>query len=287
MSALPIRVVALYRFTRVDDPATSCALLQASCRSTGIRGTILLAREGINATVAGSDAAVEEALAVLRSLPGCADLKLRESRTATMPFRRLKIDVRDEIVTMGLPDVDPLNGAGRYVEPEDWNALIDRPDTVVIDTRNDYEVAIGSFTGAIDPKTSRFRDFPAWFRSHRAALLADRPPPRVAMFCTGGIRCEKATAFLRAEGVTDVHHLKGGILAYLDRVAPSESRWNGDCFVFDERVSVRHGLNRGGYSLCPGCGIPVSDNGKAPTFDRSTPRCDKCRSPQPAMPAEQ
>ena len=195
-----------------------------------------------------------------------------------MPFHRTKVRVKREIVTMGEPAADPAH-AGRYVEPADWNALIDDPGTVVIDTRNDYEVAIGSFAGATDPQTATFSDFPTWFRDHRDALLAGTS--RVAMFCTGGIRCEKATALLRAEGVEDVFHLKGGILKYLEEVPAADSRWQGECFVFDERVAVGHALARGSHTLCRACRMPVSSEDRAsPLFEEgvSCPRCHAART---------
>lgn len=255
---LPIHVAALYQFTRFDDCATIRAPLAALCCANGVKGTLLLAREGINGTIAGSDAGVDAVLAHIRSLPGCADLDVKHSRAATMPFHRMKVRLKREIVTMGAPDMDPT-ATGTYVAPQDWNALIDAPGTILIDTRNDYEVAIGSFAGAIDPKTRSFRDFPEWVRRHRQEWEGEGKTPRIAMFCTGGIRCEKATAFLKAEGLEEVYHLKGGILAYLEQMPVEDSRWQGECFVFDERVSVGHGLELGTHGLCRACRMPVSE----------------------------
>ena len=184
-----------------------------------------------------------------------------------MPFHRMKVRIKREIVTMGQPDVDPVANAGTYVSAQEWNALIDDPDTIVIDTRNDYEVAVGSFAGALDPKTATFREFPAWFIRERARLLGAGKPPKVAMFCTGGIRCEKASAFLTQQGVEDVYHLKGGVLAYLDAVPPGDSRWQGECFVFDQRVAVGHGLAAGTHTLCFACRRPVSPaNSQSPLY---------------------
>ena len=195
-----------------------------------------------------------------------------------MPFYRMKVRIKREIVTMGEPDVDPSKNAGTYVEPEDWNALISHQDTIVIDTRNDYEVAVGSFAGAIDPNTSSFRDFPAWFRSERDALLGNGKQPRVAMFCTGGIRCEKATAFLKQEGVEEVHHLKGGILKYLERVPEEASLWRGECFVFDERVAIGHGLAPGTHALCRACRRPLSKQDIAsPRYEEGV-SCGACHA---------
>jgi UPF0176 protein len=198
-----------------------------------------------------------------------------------MPFHRTKVRVKREIVTMGEPDIDPTLAVGHYVDPHDWNALIADPDTLVIDTRNDYEVAVGSFAGAVDPQTPSFRDFPAWFRTHREELLAGKK--KVAMFCTGGIRCEKSTSFLRAEGVDAVYHLKGGILKYLEEVPENESLWQGECFVFDERVTVRHGLEQGTFQLCRACRRPLDAAALAhPDFEDgvSCPACIDERTPE-------
>jgi UPF0176 protein len=272
----PIRVVALYRFT----PFADCGALQAPlahiCCSNRVRGTLLLAAEGINGTIAGTHAAIDAVLDHIRALPGCADLDIKESSAASMPFHRMKVRIKREIVTMGLADIDPLEGAGQYVEPEEWNALIAQPGTILIDTRNDYEVAVGSFTNAIDPKTKTFRDFPTWFRDRRGELLGDGSPPKVAMFCTGGIRCEKATAFLKAEGVEHVYHLKGGILKYLETVPQEESRFEGECFVFDQRVTVTHGLATGTHELCHACRMPISAEDRASPLYAVGVSCPAC-----------
>ncbi|MCA0904101.1 rhodanese-related sulfurtransferase [Qipengyuania aquimaris] len=258
MTEHPIRIAALYHFTRFDDPAALRPALAALCDKHGVKGTLLLAHEGINGTIAGSDAGIQAVLDHIRALPGCADLEVKESRADTMPFYRSKVRVKAEIVTMGQPDLDPVEGVGTYVAPEDWNALISDPDTIVIDTRNDYEVQIGSFEGAIDPETKSFREFPEWFRARRAEFEAEGKTPKIAMFCTGGIRCEKSTAFVKSEGLDEVYHLKGGILKYLEEVPEEESLWKGECFVFDERVSVKHGLEIGEHTLCRACRMPLS-----------------------------
>ncbi len=254
----PIRVAALYRFATFDDPAALRGPLLAACRAGGIRGTLLLAKEGINGTIAGAPQAIDVVLDHIRSLPGCADIEVKFSGAVTMPFHRMKVRLKQEIVTMGQGDLDPATNAGVYVDPADWNALIADPDTIVIDTRNDYEVAVGRFEGAIDPKTPSFRDFPEWFRAERERLLGEGKQPKVAMYCTGGIRCEKSTAFLKAEGVEEVYHLNGGILKYLETVPEELSMWRGECFVFDQRVTVGHGLALGSYGLCFACRRPVS-----------------------------
>jgi UPF0176 protein len=271
---MTITVAALYQFAPFPDPAALKPGLDALCAAQGIKGTLLLAGEGINGTVAGSAAAIDTLIGHIRTLPGCAAIEVKFSAAPAMPFHRMKVRLKREIVTMGQPDIDPLAAVGTYVDPADWNALIADPDTVVIDTRNDYEVAIGTFDRAIDPQTPSFRDFPAWFRAHRADLLGNHK--RVAMFCTGGIRCEKSTAFLKAEGVEEVYHLKGGILKYLEEVPPEQSLWHGECFVFDERVSVGHGLVPGPHTLCRSCRRPLADADRASPLYEEGASCPAC-----------
>lgn len=271
---MTIRVAALYRFARFDDPFAIRNALEAVARRAAVKGTLLIADEGINGTIAGSPEGIDAVLAAIRALPGCADLRPKFAEAAAMPFHRLKVRMKREIVTMGVADIDPLRGVGSYVPPAHWNALIDDPDTVVVDTRNGYEVAVGSFAGAVDPGTASFRDFPAWFDAHRDELAGKR----VAMFCTGGIRCEKATAFLRREGVEDVFHLEGGILRYLEEVPAAESRWRGECFVFDERVAVGHGLAPGTHALCRGCRMPVSAEDRTSSLYVEGVSCPRCHA---------
>lgn len=269
-----LRVAALYRFATVSDPAAMRDHLEALCGAE-VRGTLLVAHEGVNGTIAGPEAAIDRVLTGLRALPGFADADVKFSTAAAMPFHRLKVRVKPEIVTMGQPGLDPLD-AGTYVAPQDWNALISDPDTVVIDTRNDYEGEVGAFEGAIQPNTRSFRDFPKWFESEGRALL-DRPtPPKVAMYCTGGIRCEKATAYLKAQGVMDVHHLQGGILRYLETIPEAESLWRGECFVFDERVAVSHGLEAGSHTLCRACRMPLSASDLASDLYVEGVSCHRC-----------
>jgi UPF0176 protein len=254
------------------------AELARICRAQGVKGTLLIAEEGINGTIAGTDDAIDTVLAFVRGLPGCTDLEAKFSRAQELPFHRMKVRVKREIVAMGQPQIDPIAGTGHYVAPADWNAFISDPSTIVIDTRNDYEVAIGSFSGAIDPKTATFRDFPAWFRAERERLLGSAERPRIAMFCTGGIRCEKSTAFLRSEGVDEVYHLQGGILKYLESIPAAESLWEGECFVFDQRVAVGHGLAPGPYALCHACRRPVSDTDQASPHYVSGVSCPACHA---------
>ena len=271
----PIRVAALYRFATIADCAAVRDRLDALCRPD-VRGTLLVAREGLNGTIAGPGASIDRVLTGIRALPGFADLDVKFADADAMPFHRLKVRIKREIVTMGQPDLDPAANAGTYVAPADWNALIREPGVVVIDTRNDYEAAVGAFEGAVQPNTRAFRDFPDWFRAEGRALLDGPNPPKVAMYCTGGIRCEKATAFLKAEGVQDVFHLEGGILRYLETTPEADSLWQGECFVFDERVAVGHGLTPGGHSLCRGCRMPVSPEGRTSHRYVEGVACDRC-----------
>jgi UPF0176 protein len=268
-----IKVAALYQFAPFDEPDMFREPLQSLCTEQGIKGTILLAREGINGTIAGSADSIALVISHIRTLPQCEALDVKYSNAWEMPFYRMKVRIKKEIVTLGLPNIDPSRNAGRYVEPADWNAVVSDPDTIVIDTRNGFEVGVGSFKGAIDPGTQSFSQFPAWFREYRKSLPAK---PKVAMFCTGGIRCEKSTAFLRAEGIEDVVHLKGGILKYLETVPKEESLWEGECFVFDERVSVGHGLALGSLELCRGCRAPLTTTDKASADYIDGVQCPAC-----------
>ncbi|WP_269715396.1 oxygen-dependent tRNA uridine(34) hydroxylase TrhO [Caulobacter sp. NIBR2454] len=273
-SPAPVRVTALYRFTPFDDIEALRGPLAKLCCSLDVKGTLLLAPEGINGTIAGAREAIDAVLDHIRTLPGCADLDFKDSFAEVMPFLRMKVRLKKEIVTLGVPGIDAARDAGTYVEPADWNALIAQPDVVVIDTRNAYEVAIGTFEGAIDPKTESFSDFPAWFRGFRETW--GETAPKVAMFCTGGIRCEKATAFLKAEGVEEVFHLRGGILKYLETTPETESAWRGECFVFDQRTAVKHGLEVGEHTLCHGCRMPVSPAGRASQLYVEGISCPAC-----------
>ncbi|GGM06647.1 UPF0176 protein [Pseudooceanicola nanhaiensis] len=265
-------VAALYHFTRFPDPDALRPALRQICDAQGVRGSLLIAGEGINGTIAGRRAGIDAVLAHVRSLPGCETLEWKESTAERMPFGRMKVRLKKEIVTMGQPDVDPLARVGHYVEPAEWNALISAPDVAVIDTRNDYEVAIGTFEGAVDPQTASFRDFPKWWEENRDRFHNKR----IAMFCTGGIRCEKSTNWLIGQGVDEVYHLKGGILKYLEEVPEDESLWRGECFVFDGRVSVGHGLKEGPHDLCHACRRPILPEDRArPEFEQGV-SCHQC-----------
>jgi len=272
--SFPIKVAALYRFASFNQPELLQPQIAAWCAEHGLKGTILVATEGVNGTVAGSEAGIDAVVAHLRTLPGCAELDVKYSHANEMPFYRMKVRLKKEIVTLGVDGIDPKREVGTYVQPEDWNALISDPDTVLIDTRNDYEVAIGTFEGAVDPRTKSFSEFPEWFRAHRDELAAGKT--KFAMFCTGGIRCEKSTAFLKAEGIDDVYHLEGGILRYLENISEAESKWQGECFVFDERVSVKHGLELGEMELCHACRRPISQEDKASAHFIEGVACPAC-----------
>ncbi|ABW26114.1 oxygen-dependent tRNA uridine(34) hydroxylase TrhO [Acaryochloris marina] len=246
--------VAFYKFVELQDYAELKAPLLACCQDNDVQGTILLATEGINGAIAGLPHNIHTVLDFLCGDPRFADLAPKESWSEKRPFYRMKVRLKKEIIKMGVPDIDPTQTVGEYVKPEDWNQLLADPDVVVIDVRNDYEVAIGTFKGAINPNTKSFSELPEWLQE-QAEL---QKKPKVAMFCTGGIRCEKSTALLRHEGFEDVFHLQGGILSYLEKVPEDESLWQGDCFVFDERVAVGHGLKPGRYQLCRACRTPIS-----------------------------
>ncbi len=254
----PVVVAALYKFVTLEDFRELREPLLDTCLSAGTRGTLLLAREGINGTIAGSREAIDAVLAWLRSDPRLSDLAHKESVDDRLPFHRMKVKLKKEIVTMGVPGVDPNERAGTYVEPGDWNALVNDPEVLLLDTRNDYECDIGTFRGALDPRTVNFREFPAFVRRN----LDPAVHRKVAMFCTGGIRCEKASAFMLKEGFEEVYHLEGGILKYLEEVPAEDSTWEGECFVFDNRVSVDHNLEKGRYDQCYGCRHPITEEDK-------------------------
>ena len=268
----PYLVAALYHFARFPRFKDFQSELQAVCVQNDVHGTLLLAHEGINGTIAGSDAGIGNVLAYLRAQPELKDLEHKESRASKAPFLRMKVRLKKEIVTMGVENIDPNKIVGTYVAPQDWNALISDPDTILIDTRNDYETAIGIFKGAVDPNTKTFREFPDCVKNNEGL----HNKPKIAMYCTGGIRCEKATAFMKEQGFDEVYHLKGGILKYLEEVPEEDSLWEGACFVFDERVSVTHGLKEGEHALCNACRHPLTQAELAsPKYEKGV-SCDYC-----------
>jgi len=267
-----VQIAALYAFAPLNDPASLQDSLRDLCEEAGISGTILLADEGINGTVAGPATGIERLLEHLRLVPGFEGLQAKYSTAQAAPFGRLRVRLKQEIVSMGVDGIDPRAQVGRYVDPEEWNRLLADPEVLVVDTRNAYEVRIGTFEGAVDPNIGTFRDFPRWASEN----IDPTRHKRVAMFCTGGIRCEKATSLLLGRGVEDVMHLNGGILRYLDQMPLEETKWRGECFVFDRRVAVDHELNPGSHSLCFGCLEPLTaDETNLPGYEEGI-CCHRC-----------
>lgn len=251
-------VCAMYKFVRLENFQELRQPLQNTMEANGIKGTLLLAEEGINGTVAGSREGIDTLLTWLRQDPRLIDISTKESFDNEMPFYRCKVKLKKEIVTMGIEGIDPREVVGTYVKPQDWNALISDPEVVLVDTRNDYEVQIGTFEGAVNPNTETFREFPEYVEKN----LDPKQHKKVAMFCTGGIRCEKSTAYLKEQGFEEVYHLEGGILKYLEDVPKEETKWQGECFVFDNRVTVNHDLEKGEYDQCHACRMPITEEEK-------------------------
>lgn len=267
-----IVVAALYQFVEFPGFANFQAPLITFCKNQGVKGTLLLAKEGINGTIAGSREGIDAVIAYLKANGPFQNLEYKESKAKVMPFMRMKVKLKKEIVTLGAPAADPTQMVGTYVAPSDWNALISRNDVLTIDTRNNYEIMIGSFKGAVNPKTTTFKDFTAYTEKN---LMQYKEKP-IAMFCTGGIRCERSTAYLKALGFKEVYHLKGGILKYLEEIPKEKSLWEGECFVFDQRVSVRHGLELGNYDQCFGCRMPISEEDKMSEHYLEGIHCHHC-----------
>lgn len=268
---MAVSVAAFYRFVQLPDFKNLRQSILDACVSNGLLGTILLAEEGINGTISGSREGLGEIRLFLSRDERLKSLPFRYSTATEAPFHRMKVKLRKEIVTLGVPEINPAEQAGEYIQASDWNAVISDPEVLLIDTRNKYETAIGSFEGAIDPNTTNFRDFPEWLEKQ-----GYETNHKIAMFCTGGIRCEKSTAFLKSRGFQNVVHLKGGILDYLEKVPESQSKWAGECFVFDERVSVGHGLKPGEYVLCRGCRHPLTDEETLSEYYEEGVSCQHC-----------
>ena len=273
---MSVQVAAFYGFTAMAELPMLQQELRALAEAGAVRGTILLAEEGVNGTISGPQSGVQAVLARLRQLPGLAGLEAKMSEAPQQAFHRLKVRIKREIVTMGCPTVKPAEQVGTYVAPQQWDSLIRDPDVLVVDTRNAYEVAVGTFAGAIDPGTESFREFPAWVEQELRPLVEQRQPRAIAMFCTGGIRCEKSTAYLLQQGFDNVHHLQGGILRYLEEMPEQGSSWQGECFVFDQRVSVNHRLEPGRYSLCHACGMPLAPAEQEHPAYRQGVSCPHC-----------
>ncbi|SFV76789.1 Rhodanese domain protein UPF0176 [hydrothermal vent metagenome] len=270
-------VCALYQFVRLDDFEEFRTPLRELMVKLEVKGTILLALEGLNGTICGSQASIDKVLQFLKDDGRFNNLEIKFSHSKDTPFKRLKVKLKKEIVTLGVSNIDPLSSVGTYVSPQDWNALISDPDVVLIDTRNNYEYEIGSFKGAINPSTETFREFPTYTKNN----LEQYRGKKVAMFCTGGIRCEKSTAYLKSQGFDTVYHLHGGILKYLEEVDEGQSLWEGECFVFDDRVAVKHNLEQGQYDQCHACRYPITDEDKMhPHYEKgvSCPRCHGSRT---------
>lgn len=267
-----IVICALYRFVGLPDYQELQPRILDKMRELDIRGSLLIAAEGINGTISGSDAGLTALLAWFDTMPRFEGITTKFSRTNEQPFHRTKVKLKREIVTMGIEDIDPTSVVGRYVEPKDWNALISDPEVLLLDTRNMYEVRVGTFEGAVDPEIDTFREFPAYVDQN----LDPKKHKKVAMFCTGGIRCEKSTGYLLKHGFEEVFHLKGGILKYLEEVPTADTMWNGECFVFDERVTVNHDLERGQYDVCRGCREPVDAADKQHADYEEGVRCHRC-----------
>ena len=273
---MSMQVAAFYGFTAMAELAPLQQELRDLAEAGAVRGTILLAEEGVNGTISGPQPGVQAVLARLRQLPGLAGLQAKLSEAPQQAFHRLKVRIKHEIVTMGCPTVKPAEQVGTYVPPQQWDALIRDPDVLVVDTRNAYEVAVGTFAGAIDPGTESFREFPAWVEQELRPLVEQRQPKAIAMFCTGGIRCEKSTAYLLQQGFENVHHLQGGILRYLEEMPEQGSSWQGECFVFDQRVTVNHQLEPGSYRLCFACGLPLAPDALTHPAYREGVSCPQC-----------
>ncbi|WP_261844451.1 oxygen-dependent tRNA uridine(34) hydroxylase TrhO [Aliamphritea ceti] len=269
-------VCALYKFATLEDYQEIREPLRLLLEDNGIRGTLLLAKEGINGTVAGSREGIDALLAWLKNDPRLADTVYKESFDESNPFYRTKVKLKKEIVTMGVEGIDPKQVVGTYVKPQDWNALISDPDVILVDTRNDYEVQVGTFEGAINPETETFREFPKYVKDN----LDPEKNKKVAMFCTGGIRCEKSTAYLKEQGFDEVYHLEGGILKYLEEVPEEETMWQGECFVFDNRITVNHQLEKGVYDQCHACRLPITEEDKQSDKYMQGVSCHQCYDKQ-------
>ena len=268
-------VAALYKFSSINDPESLHNEIRKSLKSLSISGTILVGEEGINGTISGTNSNIKKAIAFIQSIKGFASLDIKYSESPKNPFIRLKIKLKKEIVTIGDRSINPNKIVGDYVDPKNWNSLIDDKDTILIDTRNDYEYSIGTFKNAINPKTVKFREFPKWVKNQNFTE-DDKKNKKVAMFCTGGIRCEKASSLMMKDGFENVHHLKGGILNYFQSVKNEDSLWEGECFVFDDRVSVNQDLTVGNYDMCHGCRMPITEDDKKLKEYIKGVACPKC-----------
>ena len=278
LKKIKYKVAAFYNFISIIDQEILLIKEELTNLATNqkIKGTILLASEGVNGTICGTENAIVQFIETLEKLLKVSDINVKYSWSEKQAFRRFKARKKKEIVTIGLKEINPTKSVGKYIKAGEWNKFLEDPDSVVIDTRNEYEIKIGNFTGALNPQTSSFREFPAWVQKHLKPLIEENPSLKIGMYCTGGIRCEKATSYLIEEGFSDVHHLEGGILKYLEDVSSENSLWNGECFVFDQRVSLDHELLPGSHRMCHACGLPISpEDLKKPTYIKGL-QCDAC-----------
>ena len=278
VNELNYRVAAFYDFLSINDQ--KIALIKENlitlASKQDIKGTVLLASEGVNGTVCGKEDSITLFINKLKQLLNISDLNVKYSWSQKQAFRRFKARKKKEIVTLGLKQIDPSKTVGKYIKASEWNEFVEDPNTIVIDTRNEYEIKIGNFAGALNPHTSSFREFPAWVNKYLKPLIKENPSLKIGMYCTGGIRCEKATSYLIEEGFSDVNHLEGGILKYLEDVSLEDSLWDGECFVFDQRVSLDHELLPGSHMMCHACGLPISpEDLKKPTYIKGL-QCEAC-----------
>ena len=268
-------VAALYKFSSIKDPEKLHNEIRITLKNLSIYGTILVGEEGINGTISGEEVKLDEAIAFIQSIDGFSKIDIKKSKSKVNPFVRLKIKHKKEIVTIGDKSINPNEIVGDYIEPENWNNLISDKNTILIDTRNDYEYSIGTFKNAINPNTVKFREFPEWVKNQNFTE-DDKKNKNIAMFCTGGIRCEKASSMMLKDGFKNVSHLKGGILNYFESISQENSLWEGECFVFDDRVSVKHDLSEGTYDMCHGCRMPITDQDKTSEKYIRGVACPKC-----------
>lgn len=269
------KVAALYKFHSIENPLSVRHMLKSNLDNNLVTGTILIGKEGLNGTISASIKDIKKAISIIKSIKGFDDINIKYSKSKIKPFTRLKVKTKEEIVTIGDKKLDPSINSGIYVEPKDWNSLIAKDDVLLIDTRNNYEYSIGTFKNSINPRTNNFREFPNWVKSQKFSNK-DKKTKKVAMFCTGGIRCEKATSYMKKEGFKNVFHLKGGVLKYFEDITTDQSKWIGECFVFDDRVSLDHNLDEGSYDMCHGCRMPITKQDKESKYFIKGVSCPAC-----------
>ena len=269
------KVAALYKFHSIENPLSVRHMLKSNLDNNLVTGTILIGKEGLNGTISASIKDMKKAISIIKSIKGFDDINIKYSKSKIKPFTRLKVKTKEEIVTIGDKKLDPSINSGIYVEPKDWNSFIAKDDVLLIDTRNNYEYSIGTFKNSINPRTNNFREFPNWVKSQKFSNK-DKKTKKVAMFCTGGIRCEKATSYMKKEGFKNVFHLKGGVLKYFEDITIDQSKWIGECFVFDDRVSLDHNLDEGSYDMCHGCRMPITKQDKESKYFIKGVSCPAC-----------